>query len=200
MKPKAVIFDLGGVVLDSPLHAIALFEERFGIAPGTVNQTVVASGANGAWARHERGEVDRATFLAAFRSEFLSRGIDVDTDALLLEIDASIRVRPAMLRAVDRVRRAGMAVAALTNNWEPFGDSDLTRRFDVVVESVVEGTRKPERRIYQICLERLALPASACVMFDDLGPNLNPAREMGMATVKVTSESQALLEVEALLG
>ncbi|MEX2654529.1 MAG: HAD-IA family hydrolase [Acidimicrobiia bacterium] len=200
MTIEAVVFDLGGVILDSPLDAIAAFEQRHSIRPGSINRHVFASGSGGAWARHERGEVGHAEFLAMFRSEFESAGIDVDTAELMADIDTSIRVRPEMLLAVDRLRNRGIRVAALTNNWTPFGPEGLAAHFDVVVESVVEGTRKPESRIYEICIERLGVAPAACVMLDDLGPNLKPALAMGMRTVKVTSVAQALAELEAIFG
>lgn len=196
---RAVIFDLGGVVLDSPLEAISAFETRSGIRSGAINRLVVRAGDQGAWARHERGEIDRDTFLRALREEFASSGIDLDTARLMAEIDASIRVRPLMLGAVDELRRRGLKAAALTNNWIPFGEGGLVDHFDVVVESVVEGTRKPERRIYEICLSRLGLEAADCLMLDDLGPNLKPARELGMTTVKVTSAEQALAHLSSLV-
>ena len=200
MTVAAVILDLGGVVLDSPLAAIAAFEQRTGLPAGTVNALVVASGDTGAWARHERGEIGHDVFLADFAAEFAARGWEVDTAALMREVDASIRVRPRMLRAVDRLRSAGFRLAALTNNWTPFGTDGLATHFDTVVESVVEGTRKPERRIYEICLDRLGALPGECLMLDDLGPNLKPARAMGMRTVKVTSEAHALTVLEELLG
>lgn len=200
MSVGAVIFDLGGVILDSPLDAIASFERRHSIPPGSINRHVFATGEGGAWARHERGEVDHAGFLVAFRAEFGRVGIDVDTAELMADIDASIRIRPEMIRAVDRTRTRGVRVAALTNNWTPFGPDGLASHFDVMVESVVEGTRKPERQIYEICIERLGVAPTDCVMFDDLGPNLKPALEMGMRTVKVTSAAQAIEELEAILG
>lgn len=199
MTVQAVILDMGGVVLDSPLDSIATFENRTGLPAGTVNALVVESGDGGSWARHERGEIGRDEFLVAFAAEFAARGWEVDTAALMSEIDASIRVRPDMLRAVDRVRAAGYRLAALTNNWTPFGPDGLATHFDTMVESVVEGTRKPERRIYEICLERLDVGPDACIMLDDLGPNLKPARAMGMRTVKVTSEAHALAVLEELL-
>jgi putative hydrolase of the HAD superfamily len=197
---RAAIFDLGGVVLESPMEAIAGFEQRHGIEFGTINRVVADSGAHGAWARHERGEISTAVFLEAFRDEFAAVGIEVDTTELMADIDASIRIRPHMLRAVDQLRRAGVKVAALTNNWTPFGSDGLARHFDVVVESVVEGTRKPEPRIYRICLERLGVQPVDCVMLDDLGPNLKPARDLGMTTVKVTSGDQALSVLADLFG
>lgn len=200
MSVEAVIFDLGGVILDSPLDAIAAFEQRHSIRAGTINRHVFVSGSGGAWARHERGEFGPEEFLAAFRAEFESAGLDVDTAELMLDVDASIRVRPEMVRAVDRLRRRGVKAAALTNNWIPFGPDGLAAHFDVVVESVVEGTRKPERRIYEICIERLGVEPGGCVMLDDLGPNLKPAKAMGMKTVKVTSAAQALAELDAIFG
>lgn len=200
MTLEAVILDLGGVVLDSPLGAIAAFEDRVGLPSGTVNGLVTETGDAGSWACHERGELAHEAFLADFAAEFAARGFDVDTAALMREIDASIRVRPRMLQAVDRLRAAGFGLAALTNNWNPFGSDGLVTHFDTVVESVVEGTRKPERRIYEICLERLGMRPEACIMLDDLGPNLKPARAMGMRTVKVISENHALAVLDELHG
>lgn len=200
MKPTAAIFDLGGVVMDSPLHAIAEFERREGLPLGEVNRVVVETGATGAWARHERGELGWDDFLVAFADEFASVGLDVDTVTLMGEVNASIRVRPGVVRRIDRLRADGILVAALTNNWTPFGSEGIARHFDVVVESVVEGTRKPEQRVYDICVRRLGVDPTGIVMFDDLGPNLKPARAMGMQTVKVTSPEQLLVEVDRFFG
>lgn len=192
MSFAGAVFDLGGVVLDSPMSAISRFERESGLPTGLVNRTVAASGADGAWARHERGELDRTAFLAAFEAEFRAEGHFVDTASLLMAVDDSIRPRQAVLDEVDRIRRGGVKVAALTNNWIPFGEGPLVARFDVVVESVVEGTRKPERRIYEICFERLGVPPNRTVMFDDLGPNLKTARQMGATTVKVTAVDEVI--------
>ena len=38
------------------------------------------------------------------------------------------------------------------------------------------------------------------VFLDDLGRNLKPARELGMATIKVEDPHSALVELEHLLG
>lgn len=195
MTFEAAVFDLGGVVLDSPMDAIARFERDHRLPSGLVNRTVAASGADGSWARHERGELDRAEFLEAFGAEFEQNGDVVDTESLLTAVDSSIRPRRAVLDEVDRIRRGGVKAAALTNNWIPFGDSPLVARFDVVVESVVEGTRKPERRIYELCFERLGVSPDRAVMFDDLGPNLKTAKQMGVTTVKVTAVDDVIAAI-----
>ena len=66
MPYRAVIFDLGGVVVGSPLHAIAAFERERGIPPGFVNRVVVDTGPGGAWSRLERGELGLEAFYVAF--------------------------------------------------------------------------------------------------------------------------------------
>ncbi len=198
--PAAVIFDLGGVVFDSPLHEIARYEAELALPPGVVNRTVHESGPDGAWARHERGEADRATFLGLFAHELARAGVFVDTHDLMSRIDRSIAPRPVMVDAVRTLRASGMAVAAITNNWAPFPAEGIRQEFDVFVESVAEGVRKPEPEIYRRCLERLGVEPGRTVMLDDLGPNLKPARHMGMATIKVTDTDQALQALEALTG
>jgi len=39
-----------------------------------------------------------------------------------------------------------------------------------------------------------------CVFLDDLGVNLKPAAAMGMATIKVNNEDQAIADLCATLG
>ena len=72
--------------------------------------------------------------------------------------------------------------------------------FDVIVESAVEGMRKPDPRIYALTCERLGVDPTDAVFLDDIGANLKPARAMGITTIKVDTTAQALQELEAVLG
>jgi epoxide hydrolase-like predicted phosphatase len=111
-----------------------------------------------------------------------------------------------MLHAIEQIREQGLLTAALTNNWPtPEGSGSTTRglgelTFDVVVESAVEGLRKPDPRIYELVLERLGVTADAAIFLDDLGINLKPARRLGMTTIKVVDPDDALLELQRHLG
>ena len=64
--------------------------------------------------------------------------------------------------------------------------------FDQVVESSIEGIRKPNPAIYTITCERLGVAPQKAVFIDDLGINLKPARALGMQTIKVLHEEQAI--------
>src|SRR2546430_6060512 len=52
---EAVVFDIGGVVQESPLHAIARYERDHGLARDAVNRAVVAAGGAGARGGARRG-------------------------------------------------------------------------------------------------------------------------------------------------
>ena len=73
-------------------------------------------------------------------------------------------------------------------------------RSHLVIESSIEGLRKPDPRIYQLACERIGVAPTEIVYLDDLGVNLKPARDMGMTTIKVTSEAQAIADLSKALG
>jgi len=203
---RAVIFDLGGVVMPSPLDAFRAFERRHGLPHRFISEVVVSGGEHGAWSRFERGELTLETFAEAFEAECAAAGGRVVTSELLAEIRSGSGPRPPMVTAIGAIREQGLRTAALTNNWPDAGANGVSRRagldglFDLVVESAVEGVRKPDVRIYELTLSRLDVTPSEAVFLDDLGTNLKPARAMGMTTIKVDDVDAALAELEAVLG
>jgi putative hydrolase of the HAD superfamily len=202
---RAVIFDLGGVVLDSPLHAIARFERDCGLPAGLVNRVVVETGPGGAWSRLERGELGVGAFAPLFERECAEAGHPVDALAMMARIAEAAAPRPAMLAALRTLRVSGFALAALTNNWEAEGGrtgarDDLRALFDAFVESAVVGLRKPDPRIYGLACDALGVRPAESVFLDDIGRNLKAARELGMATIKVDEPGAALAELERTLG
>jgi epoxide hydrolase-like predicted phosphatase len=201
MGYRAVIFDLGGVVLDSPLHAIARYERELGIPAGFVNRVVIEAGSGGAWPRLERGELPIEEFFGAFEAECREQGQSISAMEVMLRI-GECGPRPVMLEALGRIRRRGIAVAALTNNWAGEQDRthELREHFDAFVESSVVGLRKPDRRIYLLACESLAIEPAEAVFLDDIGRNLKTARELGMTTLKVDHPEEALDALSDLLG
>jgi putative hydrolase of the HAD superfamily len=206
----AVVFDLGGVVVPSPLDAFRAYEARAGLPHRFLSEVVLAGGDNGSWSRLERGELQMDEFSDEFEAECAMAGGTVDVDELFAEVHSSSGPRPEMVGAITRIRAEGLKTGALTNNWRDERASDdvapgtalptMLELFDVVVESAIVGLRKPDPRIYEMVCARLDVEPSATVFLDDLGVNLKPARAMGMATIKVGDPGTALAELEALLG
>lgn len=196
-----VAFDLGGVVLDSPLHEITRFEQEWGVPAGLINQAVQESGPAGAWARLERGELGMESFVDLFNDDLTRVGVrGVDIGDLMRRIEAVAVARPAMVAAIDRLRAAGLKVAAVTNSWRSRAAGRVSSHFDLVIESHLEGTRKPEARIYRLLIERSGVTPGRIVFLDDIGANLKAARQMGMHTIKVDDPLPALEELSDLIG
>jgi putative hydrolase of the HAD superfamily len=206
MGYRAVIFDLGGVVFPSPFDAFDAYDHRNDLDHGTTRALIRTSSETGAWADLERGRLTMDEFALALEAEALESGFVLDARRLMGLVGSGLGPRPEMTRAIEHIRAHGLQTAALTNNWadEPRAsqpnDIHESALFDVVVESAVVGLRKPDPRIYALVLERLGVVAPEAVFLDDLGVNLKPAREMGMATVKVVDVADALGELGALLG
>jgi putative hydrolase of the HAD superfamily len=205
---SAVIFDLGGVITESPMTAFAAYEEEAGLPDGLIRRLNSTDPDTNAWARFERNELDVGGFAAAFEAEALAAGHQLDAGRVLEALHGELR--PAMIGAVRRLRDAGLPLALLSNNVAPMERTgpvgELLGLFDAIVESSVEGVRKPEPEIYRRALTRLSeavgrpIEATDCAYLDDLGINLKPARALGFSTIKVVDPAVALAELSQLVG
>ena len=213
MTFRAVIFDLGGVVLGSPLHAINRYERHLGLSENAINRVVADTAPSGAWSRLERGELSMDSFYAAFESDCREAGHEISARTMFEWMAAESLPRESMLHAIRCIRHEGLRTAALTNNWAKAGDAEetdssasddrtraLRAHFDVFIESSVEGIRKPDPRIYELACERLEVAPREAIFLDDIGANLKPARKMGFTTIKVSAPEPALRVLEKALG
>jgi len=202
MPFRAVLFDLGGVVVGSPLEAIAEYEVELGLERNAINQVVVDTGPAGAWSRLERGELTLDAFYPAFEADCAAAGARISAREMMARVAAVTAPRPIMLEAIRRIRAAGLLAGAITNNWitEDEGTGVLRGHFDAFVESAVVGIRKPDPRIYHLACEQLRVAPADAVFLDDIGSNLKAARALGMTTIRVAAPDAALTELAALLG
>ncbi|UWU84310.1 HAD-IA family hydrolase [Bradyrhizobium yuanmingense] len=207
MAIEAVIFDFGGVLTSSPFEAFTRFETERGLPADIIRRTNAANHLENAWAKFERAEVDIETFDALFAAESLALGAEVRGRDVLPLLQGDLR--PEMVEALKRIK-AQFKTGCITNNLPANAIGSMTGRslyiaevmvlFDHVIESAKIGLRKPDPRIYQMMVETLKVDPNNCVYLDDLGVNLKPARQMGMTTIKVTSEAQAIAELETATG
>ena len=205
---EAVLWDFGGVFTTSPFEAFARYERERGIPVGVIRKINSTNHENNAWALFERAAIDFAGFDAAFAAEAQVLGYEIpgrDVVALLAG-----DFRPEMIEALRRIK-SRFKTGCITNNMpsdaagatvtaRSIYSREIMELFDVVIESSKLGIRKPDPRIYQMMCEKLGVKPLACVYLDDLGPNLKPARAMGMTTIKVESGPQAIAELEAATG
>jgi len=207
---RAVFFDGGGVLLDSPFAAFEAYERRAGLPPGALRALNQRDPDRNAWALAERGELDAEGFFARFEAEGRALGHPIDARTLFAGI--SVAVRPEMVALLRRLR-GRYVLACLTNNMhvghgvamsatpERAAEVDAVLALvDHVIESRHIGVRKPEPAFYAIACARAGVAPGEVVFLDDLGINLKPARALGMHTIKVDDPAVAIAALEALLA
>ncbi len=208
---EAILWDFGGVFTTSPFEAFARFEKARAL-PKDFIRTINSTNPNAnAWARFESSVIDADGFDHEFRQEAEALGHSVGGKDVLELLSGEFR--PRMIAALAECKKH-YKVGCITNNMKRAGDgpamatsddraekaAKVMAMFDVIVESSVEGVRKPEPRIYRIACKRLGVAPERSVFLDDLGINLKPARAMGMTTIKVATEEQAIRELAAVTG
>ena len=203
---KAVLWDFGGVFTTSPFEAFARFERARGLPENFIRTINSTNPDTNAWAQFESSAIDADGFDAAFRAEAEALGHSVDGKDVLELLSGDFR--PRMVAALAECKKR-YKVGCITNNMKKSGEgpamaatdakartsAEVMAQFEVVIESSVEGVRKPNPRIYEIACERLGVRPDEAVFLDDLGINLKPARAMGMTTIKVVDVDQALAEL-----
>jgi len=204
---EAVIWDFGGVLTTSPFEAFARFEKEHGLPADIIRRTNATNHLDNAWAKFERAEVDIDTFDALFAAESRALGAEIRGKDVLPLLQGNLR--PEMVEALKRIG-AQFKTGCITNNLpanaigsangRSFYVAEVMALFDHVIESAKIGLRKPDPRIYQMMVETLKVDPRACVYLDDIGVNLKPAREMGMATIKVIDGPQAIAELQTATG
>ena len=205
---KAVLWDFGGVITTSPFIAFNRFEIENNIPRDFIRGINATNPETNAWALFESSRMSLEEFDRKFEEETRAAGYPVPGKKILELLSGDIR--PKMVRALKTCKQH-FTIGCITNNMRS-GEGpvmgkveekaarvqEIMKMFDVVVESSKEGARKPDPEIYRIALSRMDVPAGQTVFLDDLGINLKPARVLGMKTIKVLNETQALTDLERI--
>jgi putative hydrolase of the HAD superfamily len=193
-----LLVDWGGVMTTSVFDTFRVFCESEGLSPEAIGQRF----------RHDPDSRELLVGLETgvlpeedFEPRFAAL-LEVPAEGLIDRLFAGGGPEPMMLEAVRRARAAGVRTGLISNSWgtRRYDRPLLAELFDGIVLSGEEGMRKPTPEIYRLGAERIGLALEQCVFVDDLPFNLEPARELGMATVHHRRAQDTVSELEALLG
>jgi putative hydrolase of the HAD superfamily len=206
---RAVISDFGGVLTTPLIESFMAFQDRTGISTENLGKAMQAAaeinGENPLF-ELERGEITEVAFLEQLTDSLepllghrpeMHRFKEIYFEAL--------SPNPPMIELMRGLKGDGHRMAMLTNNvreWEPLWRPMLPvdEIFETVVDSGFVGCRKPESRIYALTLERIGMPAEACLFVDDVKVNCEGAEKAGMTAVHFQDNEQAIAEIRAALG
>jgi putative hydrolase of the HAD superfamily len=206
---RAIISDFGGVLTTPLLESFLSLQDEIGVSPehfGTALRTLTEEAGENPLYAMERGEMTEEKFLAE-----LARGLEpvVDHEPHLHRFRelfiGGLKANPEVIDLMRELKGRGLRMAMLTNNvreWEETWRAMLPvdEIFETVVDSAFVGCRKPEPQIYEITLERLGLPAEACLFVDDILVNIEAARALGFNAVHFRDNEQAIAEIRAAVG
>ncbi|XP_009958281.1 PREDICTED: acyl-CoA dehydrogenase family member 10-like, partial [Leptosomus discolor] len=194
---RAVIFAESGVLLPSPYRTAMDWEARNCIPAGTIQQAVLSGGENSPSLKYTRGELTTVEFLQELGQRcFEIANVCVPVDSFLSDLirNEMTKQLPIMAEAVQCIRAEGLQTALLS-----LQKAAAEILYMQVVESYWEGMRKPDPRIYKLCLDRLGVQARESIFLDNSSQNLKAAAQLGMKTVKVDDPKAALQELETCL-
>lgn len=106
--------------------------------------------------------------------------------------------RPDVWQIAQAFRARGGRTAMLSNGVPEIISRVRAQRaldawFDVVIVSCEVGCCKPDPAIYEICIERLGVPAVASLFVDDRVENLEAAEAAGLRTLHFTGDDSVPL-------
>ncbi len=193
---KAVIFDMGGVLLrtydPNPREMLA---QQYGLTTREMFKIIFASESSQQAERGEKTDIehwnwalDQLKIAPEDRGEFIRQwwsGDRMDYDLL----DFIHSLRPQL--------RTGL----LSNAWLGTRENiskhwgGLDPYFDVVIFSAEIGIRKPDPEIFHFLLERLDVRAEETVFVDDFIENVNAAQSLGLHAIQFCSSEQVRREL-----
>ncbi|NXE57242.1 HYES hydrolase, partial [Casuarius casuarius] len=218
MARRAVLFDLGGVLFGPGLqHFLGSLERDSALPRNFLQKVMLDGGSDSPHAKVMRGQISLSQLFSEVeegcRKHAAASGVPLPETFSIARAFESMaadgKLNTPFLQAAAALRRNGFKTCVFTNSW--VDDSAgrlftatlmnvLRRHFDLVIESCRVGMQKPEPGIYSHALEALQAQPQEVIFLDDIGENLKPARQLGMATILVRDTEAALKELQELSG
>ena len=195
----ALLFDLGGVVIDIDLGRAFT---RWAAAAGMPVETIRSRFAfDAAYERHERGEIQADEYFAALRS---SLQVDLSNAEFSEGWTAIYLGEVPGIRTVLSTLEGRLPLYAFTNSnpthqtfWASRYAEVLTSFRRVFVSSEI-GVRKPEPAAFAAIAAAIDVPLERILFFDDTLANVEGALAVGMPAVDVRSLDDIANAIERL--
>ena len=207
MKLEALIFDVDGTLADTELAHLAAFNQAFaqeGIGwqwdVPLYTQLLEVSGGKERMLHYWRQVRPDVTDLGNGVQATVARLHELKTAAYEQAVrDGAVQLRPGVLKLIEAAHAEGLRLAIATTTSavnivallrRAIGP-DWQRFFTVVEDASTAPRKKPDPLVYQQTLARLAVPAAACLAFEDSANGLMAARTAKLATIVTPNDFTA---------
>lgn len=184
---KNIIFDLGGVIYELDFPG---FNRNLTLLQKQSNGAEIYSRLKqpGVFSDYERGKIDTVTFRQRMREELVLDASDSQIDRAWNSL--LVGLFPGRLELIARLK-PNFNLALLSNinplhlEYIKSECSDIFNQFDRCFFSCELGTRKPERRIFELVLDRMNFAPHETLFIDDSPPNIEAAIALGIRAILV---------------
>lgn len=207
MKLEALIFDVDGTLADTELAHLAAFNQAFaqeGIGwqwdVPLYTQMLEVSGGKERMLHYWRQVRPDVTDLGNGVQATVARLHELKTAAYEQAVrDGAVQLRPGVLKLIEAAHAEGLRLAIATTTsavnivalLRRAIAPDWQRFFTVVEDASTAPRKKPDPMVYQQTLARLAVPAAACLAFEDSANGLMAARTAKLATIVTPNDFTA---------
>jgi putative hydrolase of the HAD superfamily len=190
---ESVIFDWGGVLIEDPAPGLVKYcSEALGVSEEDYIKEYDKFGGD-----FQRGVISEDEFW-----EMICVGLGVSRPTVSSlwadAFKAAYVPREEMFALAWDLREEGYKTALLSNTEKPamqyFHQLDYDM-FDVKVFSCAVGTAKPERKIYEMTVQRLGTKAGQSIFIDDKVKYIKGAQQTGLKTILYESLGQVRSEL-----
>lgn len=196
--PEFFYFDMGNVLLSFDYDVAAeKMSQVCGVPPAKCRE--IGYGVELLTA-FETGHITRQQFHAKF-SELT--GSQSDCDALLAARADMFHIMVPTFRIVTQLKGVRQRIGLLSNTsidhfefcYDRFGV--IRHLFDVYVLSYEVRSMKPDRKIYDVAIEKAGVPAAKIFYTDDREENVVAAQQLGIDAVLFTDAAQLLRDLRS---
>lgn len=197
---KNIIFDFGGVLLDwNPRY---LYKSYFN--NDEEMEHFLADICNGEWNIRQDAGRPFAEAVKELQAKFpeYAEAIQMYDDDWEKMLKCEL---PESIDLLKELKSMGYGIYGLTN-WSAekigyaFANYSFFSLFDGIVVSGVEKVVKPDRKIYEILLERYSLKPGECVFIDDNQDNVDMAKVLGINAIRFDNIGNVKEHLETLLN
>ena len=189
---RHVIFDMGNVLLRFDRE---LFLDRVGAVGEDREKLMREVFLSVEWVMMDRGTLDEPEAERRMRAR-LPEHLHSAVHELTSRWDQPILPIEGMEELVGELKRKGYGVWLLSNashrQHEYWPRAAVSALFDGTLISADHGLMKPQKEIYELCLERFGLKAEECFFIDDAPANIEGANRCGITGCVFHGDAGAL--------
>lgn len=193
-RPKAIMFDFGGVLATANRQVIMdFFKETLQLSEEQLPNFLHS------FKKHRQQGLDEDSFWALYANKSAISLPDDWKERLKRAKSASIQIDPKMVELVEDLKAQGYLVGILSNvkihEATVVKQTGIYKFFDPVILSCNIGVEKPNSKAYSIMLNKISIPAEECIFIDDKCENVDAANKMNIDSIIFSSKKNLIEEL-----